>query len=123
MPGASAVDVLLDAETHDLVVENGQLVVERDPGEVLAQRIRIRLRTWRGEWYRDPAFGVDYRGKVLVHSPQRSVVIAELRRVIEGTPGVKSIVSLEVEHEQATRTFRITRGIVDSDAGAVEISG
>ena len=73
MPGASAVDLKLDADTHDLVFEDGDLVIERDPGEVLAQRVRVRLRTWLGEWYLDAGFGTDYRGTILVRSEERRV--------------------------------------------------
>ena len=113
------VDLELDPETHDLKLnEDGtDLVVLRDEPTVIAQRIRVRLRMWKGSWFFDADAYVDYRNKILIKSPQLSVVTGELRRVIESTPGVKRILQLEVDYDAEKRVFKAIDGIVELESG------
>ena len=114
-------DLELDPDTHDLVVRDGELQIQRDEGEVVTQRIRTRLRTWCGEWFLDAAFGVDYFGKILIKAPSLEQVLAEVREQIEAVPGVRRIVQLDVDYDAAGRILRITDGVVETDAGLVTL--
>lgn len=65
---------------------------------LVAQRVRLRLLTHRGEWFLDQRLGVPYilwkDDKPPVAS-MRSVI----RRILETTPGVISVASLSVEYQ------------------------
>jgi len=115
---ADLTDLPLDPDTHDLLFTGGDLVM-LDPGDALAQRIRIRLRSWKGEWYLDSTFGVDYRGKVLVKNADRAVVANQFRSIVESTPGVARIVTFETDYDATARKMTITRCAVEADSGAL----
>lgn len=86
-----AVDLKLDAN-HDLVVENGDLQLVTEDEEI-AQRIKIRLLFWQGEWILDFSMGLDWLDRIFtVHTSQekRDKLIKD---VILGASGVKSLTS------------------------------
>jgi len=88
-----AVDVYIDALTNDveLVPETGQL--RRVSGtQLVAQRIRIRLRTHLGEWPLDLTKGVNWRDQVFVKNPNLGKISADFQRIILEVPGVDRFV-------------------------------
>jgi len=117
---ATVRDLKLDADTGDLVVESGDLVLIEDL-DVVAQRLRLKLRTVVGEWFLDTTSGVDYFGKILRKGVQQSAVEAELRAAILGVPNVRALRRFESTYDPARRRFRLDF-VVDTDFGTAEIS-
>lgn len=95
--------LMLDPATHDLVIENGALVI----GVSVAQAIKCNLLFVRGEWFLDRTRGVPYFEQVFV----KPVNLAHLRslfsRTIEDTPGVDKVVKLDLDYEETTRMLSI----------------
>ena len=115
------VDARLDPATHDLAYVDGTVALTADEGETIAQRIRIRLRRWRGEWFLDGAAGVDYKGRIFRKGASLSGVLDELRREILGVPGVRRIVQLDVRYDRTTRTLTLSDILVEARAGTVTV--
>lgn len=58
-------DLLLDPVTHDLVFVNGETPVTDTDFEVVAQRLKIRLLTFQGEYPFNVLYGVPYFQQIL----------------------------------------------------------
>lgn len=99
-------DLYIDDETGELALANGDAVVVVGLAES-AQSSRISIDTWRGEWFLDEEFGVDYLGRVLGTAP--SVVRdAELKRAILAPPGVIEILTYDASVDLTTRELSLT---------------
>jgi hypothetical protein len=90
------IDLKLD-DAGNVVIENSDLAFVTEDDEV-AQSIRIRLRTWLGEWFLDKDYGVNWLGRVFKRPFSQTQARKEIERIINGTVGVK-------------RTVRVTQSI------------
>lgn len=98
----------------DLEITRGRTRVVRG-NEALAQRLAIRLKFFRGDWFLDVAQGVPYHDFVLRKRTTPAVRREVFRRAIVTTRGVKELVSLDVELDPATRTLRVTGEVITDD--------
>ena len=95
----------VDAENpvhHDLRLTNGHLTF-LEGHEAIAQKVKIRLWFFRGEWYLDQREGIPYWSRVLVKNPDLQALEAMFRRAILSTPGVAIVERLTLELDRATR--------------------
>lgn len=118
----SAMDLALDQD-GDLAFSGGDLVLITGAEEV-AQRIRIRLRLFRGEWFLDEGAGVPYFERILGAKLGRQGLVSIVREELRRVQGVASIESLsaEIEGRRARITFRVTTNAGEVAEGAEEIS-
>ena len=61
----------------------------------IAQRLQIKLRTFRNDWFLDTSFGIPYYQSVLKKNPDTNVIEAVFKSAILGVEGVASIERLE----------------------------
>lgn len=102
-------DLALDPATGDLDLTGRRLRLTEPGAESVAQKLRVRLRLFKGEWHLDTSVGVPYYTDVLGRQSQTAVE-ALLRRVIVTCPGVLSLESfvLTVNADRtATLTFAV----------------
>lgn len=88
-------DLLLDPNNWDLVFHNGPLSQEyttQPDVKTVSQRLKIRLLTFRGEWFLDTEYGVPY-WEILGHKIPKSRVDRIIQQEILKERGVKGIVS------------------------------
>ena len=109
----------LDPVTGDLVLTAGRLGLVSG-ADVVAQRLRNRLRLWRGEWFIDRTVGIPYLTQVFGKVPQ-SQVEALLRAAILSCPGVATLLSfvLTVSPE---RVASLTFSVRTSEGGTTTLS-
>lgn len=88
-------DLLMDIRrgVHDNVFVNGQCPVTRDPIERLMQKLKIKLLTFRGEWFHDTGHGVPYWQEILGHKVSKSRVDMLFQEAILEEQSVLEIVS------------------------------
>ncbi len=72
------------------------------------QRIEVRLRTFRGEWFEDALQGVPYFERILEKGVTAPIVTSIVRAVVESVPGVAEVVSIRADIEKRTRTCRVS---------------
>ena len=109
-------DLKLDPTTGDLAIVNGDLALTNDAaGETVAQRLRIRLRLFKGEWFLDTRLGVPFLSEVLVKVPNLARIEALLREAIAGTPGVGSIKAYSQTLDRANRKLDVAFSVVTAD--------
>jgi hypothetical protein len=97
-------ELALDEATWDLKI----------PVEVLrgvaaiAQRLRVRLQFFLGEWFLDQRQGMPYFQVVFVKNPDISLIQSVFRRAILQTPGVLAVKKLTTTFDRANRTFTVS---------------
>ena len=82
--------------------------------QALAQRIRIELKTFLGEWVLDESLGIPYFEEVLVRNANPLIVENIIRRALLRIPGVGDISQLEVTIDRRSRRV-ITNFTVTTD--------
>lgn len=102
----------------DLEITRGRLRVVTGT-EALAQRLRVRLRLFRGDWFLDQLAGVPYHDYVLRKRTSPGVRREVFRRAIATTRGVREIVSLDVRLDQRTRMLTVTCEVRTDDLSVV----
>lgn len=80
-------------ESGDLEFIDGELTLFSDKDAFIAQSVKIRMKTFFGEWYLNNTLGVPYFQTILKKGVDKSVVDSLFRKVINETVGVKSITS------------------------------
>ena len=69
----------------------------------VAQRLKIRLLTFRGEWFRDLRVGVPYRENILVRNPDYTKIGVILRGEILACPGITGITAFTMDQQPDRR--------------------
>lgn len=98
------VDLLLGPD-HDLVI--GTDLSLSTGLDAIAQGIKVRLLTVRGEWRLNLDSGVPYYEDILGQRFDQTRIHAAIREAILSTPGVRDIISLESSFDGATRTLSV----------------
>lgn len=92
-------DLLLNEQTHDIVWNNGPLTREYTTQpftQTVAQRLKIRLLSFYGEWFADTTYGVMYWERILgVKQTSKASVDLLFQQAILKEEGVKEIVSFD----------------------------
>ena len=112
-----AYDIALNAKTHDIAVNSGNVRLI-DNKERIAQQLRITLWEWLGEWFLDARDGVPYREYILVKSPNMKHIRQVLSESIMKVDGVNRIDELNLKYDPKSRTLIVTFA-VDTDEGQI----
>lgn len=90
-------DLLLDTLTGDLVFTNGQCPVTQLQADIVAQRLRIALYTYYGEWFLNETIGVPYIQQIFTKVSKKSTIDLIFQGIISADPGVIEIISFSSE--------------------------
>lgn len=108
-------DILLDPVTHDVVFVNGQTTVTQKTADIVAQRLKITLYTFLGEWFLDLDVGIPYFQQILNKVRNKSTVDVIFQTVIANDPDVIEIISYESDMDNARRGFYMEFAVRVSD--------
>jgi hypothetical protein len=114
------VDLLLDA-SNDLVVRNFDLVLTNDK-EILPQRIKQMLQTFKGEWFLDNDLGIPYFQEVLGQTKALDVVRSIFIDAVQNVEGVKELVDFDMRFNNKLRTFEMDMVVSDDTNTLYEIN-
>ena len=106
-------DFQLDTD-GDLLWRDGDLVL----GVNISQAIKIRLRTWKGEWFLNQDVGTEWRQTVFRKPFNSDHVERHLRARIRETDGVTALISYEQSLNVSTRVLTVSYR-VQTDAGEI----
>lgn len=84
-------DILLDETSHDAVFVNGATPVTENIADGLKQRLKIKLLTFKGEWFLDTNEGTPYFQQILGKRRSKSTVDIIFREIIQNDSDVISI--------------------------------
>lgn len=87
----------LDLSTNDLIIHTGL--------DAIAQDCKVRLKFFQGEWFLDSRLGVPWFTEIIGQKPRIVAIKGILRKAILTTPGVLTVLDLEIDFEGSTRTL------------------
>lgn len=102
-------DFLLDSVEHDILWENGPLTQEfttQPFTQTVGQRLKIRLLTWRNEWFLDTEYGPPYIQQVLGFKNKKETIDQIFQTEILKENGVKELISFDSTFEN--RIYSLT---------------
>ncbi len=82
---------LLDPATNHLDLSGASLKLVIDPIAEIRQKIAVRLRFFKGEWFLDQNIGVPYFQSILVKNPNLPMIQSIYREAIVTVPGVRDL--------------------------------
>jgi hypothetical protein len=71
------------------------------------QNLKTRFGIFKGSWRYDRNAGIPYFDDILVHSPRLEVVRRYFYDTIMGTPGVSSVLKLDLRIDRTTGTLYV----------------
>ncbi|CAB4197931.1 hypothetical protein UFOVP1309_42 [uncultured Caudovirales phage] len=98
------IDLALDVLTHDLVIQNNDLML-LDGAERVRQQLAIKLKLWTGEWFLDTEFGTPYLSDILGKQISLAGSVAALKASIMAVDGVQTITRFEYTFNRSTRNL------------------
>lgn len=99
-------DIQLDAD-GDIDLSDGRSFAWVADVPAIAHHAKFRLQQVKGEWMLDTDAGMDWFGQILGLGITDSQVEAEVRRVLDGTPGIASVYSVEMTRDRGQRSISI----------------
>ncbi len=93
---------------HDLELTNNQITLTAETVEATAQRARIMLQFFEGEWYLDQREGLPYWRKILVHNPNAAEIRSMYRRALLDVPRIAAVDKLDVSIDRQAREGHMT---------------
>lgn len=101
------IDLALDS-TDNLTLDANQELSLVTEGSEVAQAVKIALRAWRGEYFLDLGFGVNYLGKIFTKPFNQNEAQREIRRVLRDIEGVRSVKDIAITYDFDTRQLACT---------------
>lgn len=95
-----------------------QPYIVKGPDAVI-QRLRVRFQFFKGEYFLDTQIGVPYRESILVKNPNPIVISFIFRRVLLGTPGVKSVSQFNAVLDKPNRALLVSFEAVLDDGAII----
>lgn len=101
-------DLLLDTNTGDMIYVNGECPVTQRTADVVAQRLRITLYTFLGEWFLDTTVGVPYFQQIFGKLRSKASVDLIFQQIITTDPDVIEILTFESTLDKTARGYSMT---------------
>lgn len=108
-------DLLLNSDTNDLVFINGACPVTQLLTAIVAQRLKITLYTFLGEWFLDTTIGVPYFQQIFGKIRTKATIDLIFQRIISDDPDVIEILSFDSSLTPETRGYSMTFQVRVSD--------
>ena len=101
-----ATDIKLNL-LHDLDLSTGDLQLFTQIEDLTVQMVKIRLQTFKGEWFRDIDIGVPYLQEIFGKRGTAPAADANIKNTILATDNIQSITSYSSSVNPLTRTFSV----------------
>ncbi len=88
----------------DLKLDSGTFSFTEGP-DFIRQKLSCRFKFFVGEWFLDQREGIPYYQHVLVKNPRLELIRSLFKKVILTTPGVSSVVNLDLFLDASARTL------------------
>lgn len=98
-------DILLNND-HDLEFTDNDLRLTETESESLAQRLKIKLLTFRGEWFLNTQEGIPYYQRIFRKNTPKETIDAVFKQAILSEP---EVIQLNEFNSSINRQFRIYR--------------
>ena len=107
-------DIRLD-DNHDIAFNGKDFKLTGTVAESLAQRLKIKLLTFYGEWFLDSTEGIDYYGSIYGKNRSKQAIDTLFMTKILEEDDVTSIASFESEIDKVTREYNLSFNVLTTD--------
>lgn len=114
-------DLYLGIGDHDIAIALNGMRLTSGLLETAAQRLRIKLETFLGEWFLDTQVGVPYYRDILLKNPDLSIIRGLFRKILLDDPDVDSVPRLDLELD-ASRLLKVEFDAVLVDRSIASVS-
>lgn len=101
-------DLLLDEFSHDLIYINGDTPITAEEKINVAQKLKIKLQTFKSEWFLDNTIGIPYFQTIFQRGVSKATVDAIYQEAILSEPYVKEIFEFNSMIDPLTRTYQLS---------------
>jgi hypothetical protein len=109
-------DIKLDEQTHDILIENGQFSLTQNESESLAQKLKIKLTTFREEWFLDVTEGIPYYQLIFGKGTSKATIDAIFLRAISEEADVQQVLDFQSVVDATNRIYTLTFQVRSSNA-------
>ena len=113
-------DILLSEGEHDAVFVNGETPVTASIDDGLKQRLKIKLLTFRGEWFLNTRYGTPYYQQIFGKGRSKAVVDSVFRDLIREDQDVVRITRFESTLSTG-RDYSLSFSVISRTGNTVEI--
>lgn len=100
-------DIKLDPTTHDISASGFDFTTTTDDVDALIQRLKIRLMSFKGDWFLNTDFGVPYFQEIFVSRNPKDDADTIFKLQITSMDGVSSLMSYSSTFNNSTREFNL----------------
>lgn len=112
-------DLKLEQE-GDLMISEFDLKLTTN-SEIVEQRIRQALLTFRGEWFLNTELGLPYYENILAEKNSLQAIKAIFVDAIGKVEGVKELTKFEIKYDNDSRALAINFNLIDDFNNLIEI--
>lgn len=94
---ANTIDLLIEETGENLELVNFNLAFTSVTSEYVAQKIKIKLSFFLGEWFLDTTQGIPYLEEVFVKNPDIGLIEDTMKANITNIDGVQEIISFDID--------------------------
>lgn len=111
-------DFTLNTGYFDLSITAGDFTITQS-SNATAQRLALRLRSFQGDSFLNPDFGINYYGDILVKNPDLLIVQSAFVDQIAAVPRITGITEFNLEFEPSIQHLDIDFKVTTQD-GSIE---
>lgn len=112
-------DILLSADGDLFLTDKGDISLVNS----VAQKIKIRLKWWLGEWRWDKEEGLPYKDELFIKNPNTDSFEMLVREKIFEVTEVTEVKNVSVSYDRKTRTGKISfRALTDTETITEEVA-
>lgn len=100
-------DLKLNLSDHDIALVDGDFDVTETEAESLQQRLKIKLLTFKGEWYLNTQEGVPYFQSIFGKNRAKESIDAIFKQKILEEPEVQQLIEFSSSIDNVTRVYRL----------------
>lgn len=115
-------DILIDKDSNDIVFLNGACPTTATIQIGVAQRLKVTLQTFLGEWFLNTDTGVPYFEAIFGKIKSKGSIDLVLQEKILADPGVIEMVEFESSLDNARRIYSMSFKVRTSEGVTDEIS-
>ncbi len=112
-------DIYRNETTGDIDLTNNLVRLTVSDAEEVRQKVEIRLRTFKGEWFMNINAGVPYFQSLLKKGVSKSLIDTQIKTVTLATVGVIAIASFDSVIDLRQRTYTTTMTVTTSEGPVV----
>ena len=114
-------DIMLDPLTGDISISKNMVRLTKTNAEEVRQKVEIRLKTFRGEWFANVRAGLPYFQSMFGKNITKSFIDTQIKTTVLKTSGVTSMKEFSSSINPKTREYSANIKVI-TDEGVVVIN-